>query len=167
MYMLLEPFNPLFEAKRQRPGGGWARSFMPAADLLVGEDEVQLVMDVPGLKTDDLEIELADGVLTVRGERRYPYREDQAHKLNRLERGYGRFERVLQVPKDVEPGALRASINDGVLTLTVPLPRAPKPHRIEIADSRTAEAVTTSAREAPRERVSENNGHRELAGTTT
>jgi HSP20 family protein len=167
MTMLLEPFNTLFEASRQRPSAGWARAFMPATDLLIGEEEVQLVMDVPGFKADDLEIELADDVLTVRGERPYPYREEQAHKLNRLERGYGRFERALQVPKEVEPSALRASMSDGVLTLSIPLPQARQPHRIEIADGGAVEVIEPSAEEghASSERVAANNGHRELAGS--
>jgi HSP20 family protein len=168
MTMLLEPFNTLFEANRGRPGGGGAaRAFMPATDLLVGEEEVRLVMDVPGFKADDLEIELADGVLSVRGERSYPYREDEAHKLNRLERGYGRFERLLQVPKAVEADALSASMSDGVLTIAIPLPKARKPHRIKIADGAGAASIETTAREDhdSEESMAENNGHRELAGS--
>jgi HSP20 family protein len=168
MTMLLEPFSTLFEGSRQRQSAPWARAFTPATDLLVGEEEVRLVMDVPGLRTDDLEIELADGVLTVRGGRHYPYSEDSAHKLNRLERGYGRFERVLQVPKDLEPDALRASMSDGVLTLIVPLPQARKPHRIDITDGgAAAPAIEANAEDGhgTAEPSAERNGHRELAGT--
>jgi HSP20 family protein len=167
MTMLLEPFSTLFEPTRQRPSAASGRAFMPTTDLLVGDEDVRLVMDVPGFKVDDLEIELADGILTVRGERRYPYREEEGHKLNRLERGYGRFERVLQVPKDVDPNSLTASISDGVLTLRIPLPKAREPHRIEIADGGAAEAVETTASNAhgSEETVTENNGHRELAGS--
>jgi HSP20 family protein len=167
MTMLLEPFNALLEANRQRPGAASARAFMPATDLLVDEDDVRLVTDVPGLKPDDLEIELADGVLTVRGERSYPYREDQARKLSRLERGYGRFERVLQVPREVEPDALSASISDGVLTLSIPLPKARKPHRIEIGADAGAETIETTAREdhGIEETKAEREGHREPAGS--
>jgi HSP20 family protein len=169
MTMILEPFSTLFDSGRQRPQAGWSRTFMPTGDLLVGEEDVRLVMDVPGLKAEDLEIELADGLLSVRGERRYPYREDEAHKLNRLERGYGRFERVLRVPKEVEPSALSASIEDGVLTLRIPLPKAKKPHRIEITTPGTMEAIDTTATEGPAsgEAVAENNGHRELAGAAS
>lgn len=175
MTMILEPFSTLFDAGRQRPHAGWSRAFMPQGDLLVGEEDVRLVMDVPGLKAEDLEIELADGVLSIRGERRYPYREDDAHKLNRLERGYGRFERVLRVPKEVDPNVLSASIEDGVLTLSIPLPQAKKPHRIEIAapgmTSGTMETidatVTDGEASGSGEAVAENNGHRELAGAAS
>jgi HSP20 family protein len=168
MTMLLEPFSTLFDAGRPRRQTAWDRAFMPAADLLVGEEDVRLVMDVPGLKAEDLEIELADGILAVRGERAYPYREDEAQKLTRLERGYGRFERVLRVPKEVEPDALSASIEDGVLTLRIPLPQA-RPHRIEIASPGTTEAIDTTATDGrdSGEAVAENNGQRELAGAAS
>src|ERR1700753_1977869 len=132
MTMLLEPFSTLFDTGRQRQQNAWDRAFMPASDLLVGEEDVRLVMDVPGLRAEDLEIALADGRRAVRVERAYPYREHEPRKCPRLERGYGRFERVLRVPKEVEPDALSASIEDGVLTLRIPLPQA-RAHRIEIA----------------------------------
>jgi HSP20 family protein len=166
MTMLLEPFDTLFEANRRRPGA-WARGFLPATDLLVGEEEVQVVMDVPGFKADDLEIELADGVLTVRGERRYPTARTRPTSWIDSERGYGRFERVLQVPEDVEPGALGASMSDGVLTLSIPLPQARRPHRIEIGGGAGGEAIeaTTGDGHAPEESVAESKGHRELAGS--
>jgi HSP20 family protein len=165
MTLILEPFGTLFDPGRGRQ----QRTFMPATDLLVGDEDVRLVMDVPGLKAEDLAIELADGVLSVRGERRYSYREDEAHKVNRLERGYGRFERVLRVPKDVEPSALSASIEDGVLTLRIPLPQAKKAHRIEIASPGRMEAIDATAVEGQGsgEAVAENNGHRELAGAAS
>ena len=76
---------------------------------------------------------------------------------------------MLQVPREVDPSALRASISEGVLTLSIPLPRARKPHRIEISDSDSVEAIEARAEEgsAAAEPVAENNGHRELAGTPT
>ena len=167
--MILEPFSTLFDSGRQRPHAGWSRAFVPAGDLLVGEEDVRLVIDVPGLKAEDLEIELADDMLRVRGERRYPYREDEGHKLNRLERGYGRFERVLRIPKEVEPSALSASIEDGVLTLRIPVPQSRKPRRIEVSSPGTMEAIDTTATDgqASGEAVAENNGHRELAGAAS
>jgi HSP20 family protein len=109
------------------------RAFSPAADVVAGEDEVRVTMDVPGMKRDDLEVELLDGMLRIRGERRYPYAsEGEGRRVQRLGRGYGRFERMLRVPKGVDPAALGATIEDGVLTLRIPMPESHKPHRIEI-----------------------------------
>lgn len=143
MTMLLEPFGSLFETPRQRQlRTDRGRTFFPAADLVASEEEVTLVMDVPGLKSEDLEIELSDGILRIRGERRYPYASEQAGRtIHRLERGYGRFERTLQLPKDVDPSALTAAIEDGVLTLRIPVPEARKPHRIEIRSGETQRVI--------------------------
>src|SRR3954470_4590641 len=143
MTMLLEPFGSLFETPRQRQlRSDRSRAFFPPADVVATKDEVTLVMDVPGFRTEDLEIELSDGVLRIRGERRYPYASDGAGRaIQRLERGYGRFERALQVPKDVDPSALAASIEDGVLTLRIPMPETRKPHRIEIRSAETQRVI--------------------------
>lgn len=90
-------------------------------------------MDVPGLRADQVEIELENDVLTVRGERRSPYsREDGAPAAQRIERGFGRFERSLRVPGGLDPDAIEASMADGVLTLRIPKPATPRAKRIEI-----------------------------------
>jgi len=169
MTMLLEPFGSLFESPRQRQlRTDRSRAFFPAADVVASEDEVTLVMDVPGFKTDDLEIELSDGVLRIRGERRYPYASERAGRsIQRLERGYGRFERALQVPKDVDPSALTAAIEDGVLTLRIPVPEARKPHRIEIRSAeaqRVIDAEWSTEGGHQEDRGDDQMGDRELAG---
>ncbi|HVV91460.1 MAG TPA: Hsp20/alpha crystallin family protein [Solirubrobacterales bacterium] len=135
--MLMDPFASWLEQGRRTTADPGPRAFTPPTDLLTGERDVKVVMDVPGLAVDDLEIELTDGTLTIRGERRYPYREhEDSHELNRLERGFGRFERILRVPRDVDPAAIEASIDAGVLTLTIPLPDSRRPHRIEVRGPR-------------------------------
>jgi len=136
--MLFDPFASWLESgRRTLTESSSLRTFMPPTDLLSGERDVKVVMDVPGLTADDLQIELTDGMLAVRGERRYPYREhEDSHELNRLERGFGRFERILRVPRDVDPGGVEASLEDGVLTLSIPLPDSRRPHRIEVRGRR-------------------------------
>ncbi|MBS1889129.1 MAG: Hsp20/alpha crystallin family protein [Actinobacteria bacterium] len=168
--MLLEPFGSLLETPRPRQSRAvGARDFFPAADLVRSEDEVTLVMDVPGLRSDDLEIELSDGMLWIRGERLYPYTQEQAGRsVHRLERGYGRFERVLQVPRDVDPGALTAAIEDGVLTLRIPVPETRKPRRIEIGGGGTQRVIdaewSTDGADQVSEEGEKDSGARELAG---
>jgi HSP20 family protein len=105
----------------------------PAADLVEDEDGVTVHMDVPGVPADQLEIELQNDVLTVRGTRPYPYpRQDGESALRRAERGFGRFERSLRVPPGLNPDAIQASLADGVLTLRIPKPEQLKPHRIPV-----------------------------------
>lgn len=146
MTLFLEPFAPLFELSRQMTGEG-TRSFVPAADVVVTDDDVTVVMDVPGLKADDVTIELREDVLTVRGERRLPYQTDEqdGKVWQRIERGFGQFERVLRLPTGLDPDAISASLSDGVLTLHIPKPEARKPRRIEIATGQKTETIEGTA----------------------
>jgi HSP20 family protein len=146
---------------------GRSGSFYPAVDLIASEEDVTLVMDVPGLKDEDLQIELCDGMLRIVGERRHPSASERTGRTHHLERGYGRFERVLRVPKDVDPSSLTASIEDGVLTVRIPMPEARKPHRIEICSGEAKRAIeaewsTAGGHQEP-EKSKEGNGDRELA----
>ena len=139
MTMLMERFAPLFELQRDlnrflAPGGA---AFVPAADVLAGEEEVVVHMDVPGLSAENLEIELENDVLTVRGERGVPYGgeangAESGYAWQVIERGFGKFERVLRVPAGLDPDAVEASVADGVLTLRIPKPETLKPRRIQI-----------------------------------
>lgn len=147
MTLFLEPFAPLFELSRQFAGDG-GRSFVPAADVVVTDDDVTVVMDVPGLKADDVTIELREDVLTVKGERAFPYAtqtDGDQRVWQRLERGFGTFERVLRLPAGLDPDAITASMSDGVLTVHIPKPEARKPRRIEIATGQEAETIQGTA----------------------
>jgi HSP20 family protein len=170
--MLFDRVNTLFDpfADRSAAGNAWARASVPAADLIVDKEQVTVVMDVPGLKAEDLEIELIDDVLTVRGERAWPYASKQAGWF-RFERGYGKFQRILQVPKGLDPEKINATIADGVLTLQIPQPEALKPRKIAISggDTRTLlESETNGYHDVTRTPAFEGEAteERELAGAT-
>lgn len=147
MTTVTEPFSPLLQLSRDidrllgRNGGLVGYGYSPPADVLVTDEAVTVMMDVPGLRVDDLEIELADDVLTVRGERRDPYSSDgESRAWQQLERGFGRFERSLQVPRGLDPNAIEASLDAGVLTLRIPKPERLKPRRVEIAGKARGDA---------------------------
>ena len=116
----------------QLMGGRRVAQFNPPADVLVDQEGVTVYMDVPGLSPDTLEIELENDVLSIRGERPFPYGDRGDAVIRRIERGFGRFERVLRVPPGLEPDAIQAKLSDGVLELRVPRPESLKPHRIPI-----------------------------------
>ena len=162
--MLLDPLAPMFELSRDidrmfaRGGGGGAvRSFVPAADVVVTDDDVTVYMDVPGFKVDDIGIELVDDTRTVTGERAYPYAagQEEGRVWQRLERGFGKFERVLRVPHGLDPEAVTADLVDGVLTLHIPKPEARKPRQIAIGTGQSQPAIEEKSED------------RELAGSTT
>jgi HSP20 family protein len=111
---------------------GAPSSFNPPADVLVDDGGVTVYMDMPGVGRDQLEIELENDVLSVRGERPYPYGADNGATTRRIERSFGRFERSLRVPRGLDPGSIEASLANGVLSMNIPKPESLKPHKIEV-----------------------------------
>ena len=165
-------FNSLFDLTRDGPffgNNGTPRAFLPPTDLIVSDEEVAVAMDVPGLNADTLEIELTGDILTVRGERPYPQLNQQSTQWYRIERGYGKFQRTLQVPKGLDPDAVTASMADGVLTVHLPVPEARKPRRIQIVNGQqTAIESNTNWEELEAAATAENSQAEEpaLAGAT-
>jgi HSP20 family protein len=131
---MVEPFAPwLREFNQILHNQGTVSAFIPPADLLIDDDGVTVYMDVPGLRAENLEIELENDTLTIRGERPFPYpHEDGGGPVRRIERGFGRFERTLRVPAGLNPESVQADLHDGVLTLRIPKPETLRPRRIEI-----------------------------------
>lgn len=147
---MVEPFAPwLREFNQILHNQGTVSAFIPPADLLIDDDGVTVYMDVPGLHVDNLEIELENDTLTIRGERPFPYsHEDGGGPVRRIERGFGRFERTLRVPAGLDPESVQADLHDGVLTLRIPKPETLRPRRIEIkAETNGDQTADSSHRE--------------------
>jgi HSP20 family protein len=113
---------------RSAPGGN--RGFVPAVDIWEDDQQVVIELDIPGCKLDGLSAEAVDGQLLVTGERAPS---DGARRRYRSERWQGRFIRSFTLPQGVDGGAISASYDDGVLTVTLPKPEEAKPKSIEIA----------------------------------
>ena len=147
---MVEPFAPwLREFNQILHNQGAVSAFIPPADLLIDDDGVTVYMDVPGLHVENLEIELENDTLTIRGERPFPYsHEDGGGPVRRIERGFGRFERTLRVPAGLDPESVQADLHDGVLTLRIPKPETLRPRRIEIkAETNGDQSAASSQRE--------------------
>jgi HSP20 family protein len=126
--------NRLFNAAfgdMPNSGTGGSRRWIPAMDLLETDDDFVLRADLPGMTESDVNIELEDNVLTVSGERKSEH-EDRREGFHRLERAFGSFSRSLTLPKGIDPEAVNASFNQGVLEVRVPKPEQRKPRRISI-----------------------------------
>ena len=132
-------FNSVFDSPGQGNGGA-LRRWMPAMDLLESEDHFVLRADLPGMDQDDVKIELEDTTLTVSGERKAEH-ESGGEGYYRVERAFGTFARTLTLPQGVDPEAVDASFDRGVLEIRIPKPEARKPRRIEIGggDRKTIE----------------------------
>jgi HSP20 family protein len=114
--------------------------------VLVDDDGVTVFMDIPGVGSDQLEIELENDMLTVRGERPYSYGDHGDRGVRRIERGFGRFERSLRVPRGLDPDAIEASLTNGVLHLRIPKPESLKPRRIEIKGGEETRQLKSESR---------------------
>jgi HSP20 family protein len=110
---------------------GRSRRWVPAVDLVEGEDELVLRADLPGLERDDVEVEISEGVLTVSGERKAEH-EEKSDGFHRVERAYGSFSRSVRLPKGVDADAVSADFDKGVLEVHIPKPEERKPHRVQI-----------------------------------
>lgn len=123
--------NRLFNTVFDTPVQAGERRWIPAMDLVEDEQHYVLRADLPGLGPDDVKIELEDGVLTVSGERKAEHAE-RKEGYHRVERAYGAFSRTLTLPDGVDPEAVEARFEHGVLEVRVPKPAEKKPHRVAI-----------------------------------
>ena len=98
--------------------------FTPAVDVVEDDQKFELYADLPGVKQEDLDIQVEKDVLTIKGER----------KLERKgERVAGAFSRAFTLPKHVDVEKIAASLKDGVLTLTLPKRPEAQPRQIKVA----------------------------------
>ena len=93
---------------------GW----MPPVDLYETAERYVVTAEVAGLEQEDVQIQIQDGKLTLRGERRP--RHEPGERFAQAERGHGRFARTFTLPHAVDVGGIYAALQDGVLTVTVP-----------------------------------------------
>jgi HSP20 family protein len=134
MSSLQTEMNRLFSTVLDAPGagGGTARRWAPAMDLTETEDSFVLHADLPGMTEQDVSIELEDNVLTVSGERKSAH-EESREGFHRVERGFGAFSRSLTLPQGVDPEAVSASFEHGVLEVRIAKPEQRKPRKISIS----------------------------------
>ncbi len=125
-------FNTFFDTPTTAGNAAPVRRWMPAMDLVEHEDHFLLTADLPGMKQEDVKLEVSDGVLTIAGERKTTQEERKGGYI-RIERAAGTFQRSLTLPEGVDPEQVGASFSDGVLEVRIPKPVERKPHRVQIA----------------------------------
>ena len=117
-----------FENGSQPFAGGW----VPAIDVYEDKDHLFVRAEVPGMKKDEIDISLHEGVLTLSGERKLEneYKEAESH---RAERFVGRFQRSITLPSPVDAAKVRATYKDGILAVTLPKAEEAKPKQISVS----------------------------------
>jgi HSP20 family protein len=124
-------------------GNGTQRRWIPSMDLVETQDHFVLKADLPGMSETDVDVELENNVLTISGERKTEH-EERHEGYYRLERATGAFSRTLSLPEGIDPEAVGATFDNGVLTVRIPKPAQTKPRRVKIgvggAESKTIDA---------------------------
>ena len=107
------------------------KSFTPAVNEKVDEKGYYLEVDLPGVKKEDIDISVNDGILTIAGERKFEKKEEKEN-YTRIESFFGRFERSFKLPPDADLDNIEAKYEDGVLKIFIPKKQKPEGKKIEI-----------------------------------
>jgi HSP20 family protein len=132
-----DPFGDLVELRTRldRMFDGWLdgreREWTPAIDVVRADDQLVVRADLPGIKPEEVKIEVEDGVLTVSGEHDEVTDERQSSYVRR-ERRHGYFRRSLALPAGIDATRIEASTSNGVVELTIPLPKEAEKEAVTI-----------------------------------
>ncbi len=118
-YDMVRTFNKLVDGLWPEEGENRDFQWAPAVDICEKGDSIVFKTELPGIPRDDIEIEVANGVLTIRGEKKME-EEKTGDTWHRREVRYGNFVRSFSLPADVKADEADASFNDGVLTISLP-----------------------------------------------
>jgi HSP20 family protein len=103
--------------------GNWpelaATTLTPTMDVTETAKEYEITAELPGMEEKDVDITFSDGVLTIRGEKKTDH-EEKGKDFHVVERSYGSFARSLQLPASIDPAAIKATLDKGVLKVVIP-----------------------------------------------
>jgi HSP20 family protein len=105
--------------------------WMPSLDVSETKDNIVVKAEVPGMDAKDIDISLANDVLTAKGEKRQE-KEEKDENYHRVERSYGAFSRSIRLPKDVQSNKIKANYKNGVLRITLPKSEDAKKKEVKI-----------------------------------
>ena len=122
-------------------------AWAPALDISERKDAYLITVELPGLKPEDLDITMEDGLLTIQGERHFA-NDSSEQKFHRVERRYGAFRRSITLPAHVMAEGIEASFEDGVLQILVPKAEEAKAKRVQVRPGRTEISAASSEGES-------------------
>jgi HSP20 family protein len=128
---LFNRLTPNFPRLFMEDEGGIGVEFTPLADIGETEKEYLVRAELPGLKKEDVKVTMADGFLTIEGERKQE-KVETGEKLHRVERYYGKFVRNFALPDNIVSEGVHCESKDGVLTVHIPKTEDQKPREIVV-----------------------------------
>jgi HSP20 family protein len=108
-----------------------SRNVAPAVDIFEDKEAILVRAELPGVKSEDVKIEVENNVLTLRGQRRLEH-EDKKDGYHRVERWHGSFTRQFMLPRTVDSETIDAQLKDGVLTVKLPKKTEVRPRSIAV-----------------------------------
>lgn len=129
--MLQQEMDRLFDGFSKSFTGLSSRALMPSMDLAETEKEIELTAELPGMEEKDVQLNVVDNQLTIRGEKKNQ-REEKEKDYHLVERNYGSFVRTVDLPPGVDLDSIKAVMSKGVLKVTVPKPAPAQAKKIEV-----------------------------------
>ena len=155
--MAIAPYRPatdLFGSMLEdafRGPAGWGGRLAgllraPEADVVETENEIRVTVELPGMRSEDIDVDLENNVLTIAGEKSEE-REEQGEKntWHLSERRYGKFSRSFVLPRDLDSEKIQASFEDGVLNVVIPKSERARRRRVEIQSGGGQKRVEANA----------------------
>ncbi len=107
---------------------------IPETDVRETGNDIQVRMDLPGIRPEDINVELENNVLTISGEKREQREENEEEgRFHLAERRWGQFARSFVLPREVMADRISADYNNGVLTVSIPKSEKARPRRIDVS----------------------------------
>ena len=128
-----DELNRLFGRTYGLEGGDDLRAaaWVPPVDVAETQDRFVITTELPGMRSDDVDISVENSVLHIQGERKF-YQEKREDDFHRIERRFGAFARSITLPSTADPEGIQATFDAGVLTIEVPKKEEAKPRKIQV-----------------------------------
>lgn len=114
-----------------QPRDGATTAWVPPVDIFEEDHAIRIMAEIPGVRPEDVKLTVENNVLTIQGTKQQ-VAEERTDRVHRYERTYGAFERSFTLPTTVDANAIKASYENGVLTVTLPKVEKAKPRQIEV-----------------------------------
>jgi HSP20 family protein len=114
-----------------QPRDGATTAWVPPVDIFEEDQAIRITAEIPGVHAEDVKLTVENNVLTIQGTKQQ-VAEERTDRVHRYERTYGAFERSFTLPTTVDPNAIKATYENGVLTVTLPKVEKAKPRQIEV-----------------------------------
>lgn len=130
--LLQHEIDRVFDSFANWRGGFEPIAFTPSMNVSETDKTIEVTTELPGLEEKDVEISIANDILSIRGEKKAE-KEEKGKNYRLYERSHGSFERALALPPGIKSDDIKASMSKGVLKITLPKPAAAQEQRIKIA----------------------------------